>query len=51
MRFAVQLLQSDRLPAGRGAELLKILDRQIDSLLQLADELSDMLKIDSNQYD
>lgn len=50
MRFAVQLLQSDRLPPGRGPELLKTLDRQIDLLMQVADELSVMLQISNGQY-
>ena len=50
MRFAVQLLQSDRLPPGRAPELLDTMDRQIDLLLQLADELTDMIKIGSDQY-
>jgi signal transduction histidine kinase len=50
MRSAVQLLQLGQLPPELAPDLLRTLDRQIDFLLRLIDDVSDLVKIDRGTF-
>jgi signal transduction histidine kinase len=50
MRSAVQLLQLGRLPAELAPDLLRTLDRQIDFLLRLIDDVADLVKIEEGTF-
>lgn len=49
LRFAVQQLQSGRVQGEDANFLLKLMDRQIDAMLLLADEVGDLLRIDRGE--
>lgn len=49
LRFAVQQLQSGRAQGEDAQSLLKLMDRQIDAMLQIADEVGDLLRIDRGE--
>ena len=50
MRSAVQLLQLGRLPPELAPDLLRTLDRQIDYLLRLIDDISDLVRIENGTF-
>jgi nitrogen fixation/metabolism regulation signal transduction histidine kinase len=50
MRSAVQLLQLGQLPPELAPDLLRTLDRQIDYLLRVIDDVSDLVKIDRGRF-
>ena len=50
MRSAVQLLQLGQLPPELGPDLLRTLDRQLDLLLHLIDDVSDLVKIERGAF-
>jgi K+-sensing histidine kinase KdpD len=50
MRSAVQLLQLGQLPPELAPDLLRTLDRQLDVLLRLIDEVSDLVRIERDGF-
>jgi signal transduction histidine kinase len=50
MRSAVQLLQLGQLPPELAPDLLRTLDRQIDFLLRLIDDVADLVKIERGTF-
>jgi K+-sensing histidine kinase KdpD len=50
MRSAVQLLQLGQLPADVAPDLLRTLDRQLDLLLRVIDDVSDLVKIERGDF-
>ena len=50
MRSAVQLLQLGQLPPELSADLLRTLDRQIDFLLRLIDDVADLVKVEKGTF-
>ena len=50
MRSAVQLLQLGQLPPELAPDLLRTLDRQIDFLLRMIDDVSDLVKIEQGTF-
>jgi nitrogen fixation/metabolism regulation signal transduction histidine kinase len=50
MRSAVQLLQLGQLPPELAPDLLRTLDRQIDYLLHLIDDVADLVKIERGEF-
>lgn len=50
MRSAVQLLQLGQLPPELAPDLLRTLDRQIDYLLHLIDDVSDLVRIERGEF-
>src|SRR6188768_1728945 len=50
MRSAVQLLQLGQLPPELAPDLLRTLDRQIDFLLHLIDDVSDLARIERGEF-
>jgi K+-sensing histidine kinase KdpD len=50
MRSAVQLLQLGRLPPELAPDLLRTLDRQIDYLLRLIDDVADLVRIENGNF-
>jgi signal transduction histidine kinase len=50
MRSAVQLLQLGQLPPELAPDLLRTLDRQIDFLLHLIDDVSDLVRIERGEF-
>jgi K+-sensing histidine kinase KdpD len=51
MRSAVQLLQLGQLPPEVAPDLLRTLDRQLDVLLHLIDDVSDLVKIERGGFE
>ncbi len=49
LRFAVQQLQSGRAQGEDATALLRLMDRQIDAMLQIAEEVGDLLRIDRGE--
>ena len=50
MRSAVQLLQLGQLPPELAPDLLRTLDRQIDFLLRMIDDVADLVKIERGTF-
>jgi K+-sensing histidine kinase KdpD len=50
MRSAVQLLQLGQLPPELAPDLLRTLDRQIDFLLHMIDDVSDLVRIERGEF-
>jgi K+-sensing histidine kinase KdpD len=50
MRSAVQLLQLGQLPPEVAPDLLRTLDRQLDVLLRVIDDVSDLVKIERGDF-
>jgi K+-sensing histidine kinase KdpD len=50
MRSAVQLLQLGQLPPEVAPDLLRTLDRQLDLLLRVIDDVSDLVKIERDDF-
>jgi len=50
MRSAVQLLQLGQLPADIAPDLLRTLDRQLDLLLRMIDDVNDLVRIERGTF-
>jgi K+-sensing histidine kinase KdpD len=50
LRFAVQQLQSGQVGPEDASALLRLMDRQIDAVLAMADEIADLIRIERGEF-